>query len=246
MSDLVDRVRYRLAFNAFALWKRNHEPELKLLPALCRRPGIAIDVGAHKGLYTYYLSRLCASVYAFEPIPSLARRLRLGAGRRVRVEEVALSRSRTKRTIKWPAGNFSWSTIEPDNQLEFAESAIHCAEVETRALDDYGLTGATFLKIDVEGHECSVIEGATRTLRESRPNLLVEVEERHKPGALDAVRERLAALDYLGFFLDGQRLRPMSELVPDRDQPLANVSRAGKSGRYINNFVFAPREHQVV
>jgi FkbM family methyltransferase len=242
MSQFLARARSQIALSAFAIWKRDHEPELKLLPSLCSRPGVAVDVGAHRGLYTYYLARLCTVVYAFEPIPALARRLRLATGPRVHVEEVALSQHRAKQQIRWPEGNFSWSTIEAANRLELAEGSILSAEVESRPLDEYRLAGVTFVKIDVEGHECEVIAGATGTLRDCRPNLIVEVEDRHRPGAVAAVAAQLGALDYDGCFLDGGRLRPLAEFSSERDQPRANVSRAGKLGRYINNFVFTPRE----
>lgn len=49
------------------------EPELRLLPQLCARDGIAVDVGASLGYYTAWLDRLCGRCIAFEPIRRMPR-----------------------------------------------------------------------------------------------------------------------------------------------------------------------------
>ena len=36
-----------------------------------------------------------------------------------------------------------------------------------------------FIKIDVEGHELKVIDGAKETIEKHKPNLLIEIEEQH-------------------------------------------------------------------
>jgi hypothetical protein len=70
------------------------------------------------------------------------------------------------------------------------------------------------------------------------PNLMIEIEERHAPGSLYRVSTLLGDIGYFGYYLDGQQLLPISEFDPQRDQ----VRQNGKVGRYINNFLFFPRE----
>ncbi len=167
--------------------------------------------------------------------------LRAHFARRVRVYGVALSDQDGQVEIRVPAGNPSWATIDPRNTLELASSAsIEVITVPTRRLDGYGFAGVGFIKIDVEGHEEMVLRGAVETLRENRPALLVEVEERHNPGCVGRVTAFLADLGYDGFFLDDGRMCPIRDFDASRDQILGNVGVQGKSGRYINNFFFKP------
>ena len=49
--------------------------------------------------------------------------------------------------------------------------------VKVVRLDDEGLGNVGFMKIDVEGHEYEVIDGARALLARCRPNLLVEILE---------------------------------------------------------------------
>jgi hypothetical protein len=46
-------------------------------------------------------------------------------------------------------------------------------------LDSLGLSSCSFIKIDVEGHEIEVIEGAHDTIRALRPRILAEVREKN-------------------------------------------------------------------
>ena len=58
-----------------------------------------------------------------------------------------------------------------------------------------------FLKIDVEGHELSVLEGGRRTLEAHHPTILVECESRHRPdGNIRTVFNLLKSLDYTAAF----------------------------------------------
>ena len=41
-----------------------------------------------------------------------------------------------------------------------------------------------FIKVDVEGHEEEVIDGGFRVIARDHPVLLIEIEERHRHGAL--------------------------------------------------------------
>ena len=76
------------------------------------------------------------------------------------------------------------------------------------------------------------------TLRASRPTLLIEIEERHNPGALQRVTALLGGLGYGGWFLDEGRMRPIGEFDLKRDQNSEHVGLRGRLGRYLNNFLF--------
>src|SRR5690606_11886840 len=48
--------------------------------------------------------------------------------------------------------------------------------VRIAPLDSRGLDEVDFIKIDVEGHELAVLRGASKTIEENRPVILVEVK----------------------------------------------------------------------
>lgn len=163
------------------------EPELRLLPSLCDKTRTALDVGANFGVYTYYLSRFSLDCIAFEPNPvcaSFLRRVRLN---KVSVEEVALSSSEETRELLVPKiGHWhvpSGGHLTRDPQTVPRDEANYYFVKSTR-LDEYGFSQVGMIKIDTEGHETEVILGGIETIRKSRPRILVECEERHKPNAL--------------------------------------------------------------
>ena len=112
--------------------------------------------------------------------------------------------------------------------------------VETRRLDSYDLGKIGFMKIDVEGHEEAVLRGAEQTIMRNRPRLLIEIEERHNPGAIKRVSEYMNSLRYIGTYLSDGIIHPMNMFDLQRDQSIANVDKSGRIGHYINNFMFEP------
>jgi FkbM family methyltransferase len=217
----------------------DREKEIKLLPRLCSEAKIAVDVGGNLGLYVHHFQRLCKSVIVFEPIPALQYHLKQQY-RDIRVEGVALSDAPGQTQLRMPAGNYSWATIATTNNLELADpdAGLTSIEVPVRTLDSYNLDNVGVLKIDVEGHEEQVLRGAIGLLSREKPNIIVEVEERHNPGSVKRVSDFLSGLGYDGFYFYQETLTPIGEFSIERDQQVRNVGTAGKIGRYINNFIF--------
>lgn len=242
-ADLIDVTKGILiktmprTFFDLQMRNKTHEPELQLVSRLLPKGGVAIDIGANEGLWVYHLQQLASRVLAFEPVDHLASRLERKSDENVEVVRYALSNVIGTAELRYPRRQRAWGTIERANRLDRSDREIQVQPVEIRTLDSFALDKVDLIKIDVEGHELSVIEGAMDTLARCRPNLVVEIENDHKPGAVSAVAALLAQAGYDGFFLDGD-LRPICEFDGDRDQNRANVGAFGKSGRYINNFVF--------
>lgn len=203
----------RLMFTLRRLERVNYEREMKLLDILCDPGRTSVDVGAKLGMYTYRLLRHSRDVVAFEPIPVLIDMLRrVFAGRPCRVEGCALSDAPGRTQMRIPYGKngevkFGRSTIEPSNPLAHDDVArVDTIDVELKTLDQCGLREVGFIKIDVEGHELAVLRGAAATLERDRPNLLVESNDHHHPGAVGKLTELLRAQGYRGYFLRKRHL----------------------------------------
>ena len=58
----------------------------------------------------------------------------------------------------------------------------------TLRLDDVTANPVGFVKIDVEGAEALVLSGAENLIRHGKPIFLIEIEERHREGAIAQTR----------------------------------------------------------
>ena len=233
-STLEERLKHALVpgrcyirYRAAKEWWRG-EPEIRLLPSLIDRRRNAIDVGANKGTYSYFLARLARQVYAFEPNPKMFAVLRRTAGRNVTVLPVALSNRSGAATLRIPYGRKGVSN--QGSSLSAAKPMEHFIPlaVERRRLDDLGIRDIGFIKIDVEGHEREVLQGAMETIARDRPTLLIEIEEAHTGVPLMQSIDWVCRLGYDAYFARGGAL-----------QPLVALDRAEHG--YVFNFVFLPR-----
>lgn len=187
--------RWRLPLFHFAHTRLNPvEPEAGCLERFVPAGGVAIDVGANAGLYSYGLARFCKKVHSFEINPAHCRLLRDFAAPNVEIHGVGLSNAPGKKTLYTPVhpGGMileSWASLEPGNcpgAREYLETRVRVAP-----LDEFEFPDCVFLKVDVEGHELQVLEGAENTLRRTRPRILIEVRDSNLAG-VDRLLESLA------------------------------------------------------
>lgn len=213
------------------------------------RPGTILDVGAHDGLLTIPLSRLPgARVIAFEPLPSAHARLAAACAglANVALHRKALGAAPGRLCLSVPVVDGQpaeqWASLAKDYGA-FASVTTETHEVEVITIDSLGLSDLAHMKVDAEGFEQEVLEGARATLRRCRPVLSLELEERHRAGATHDVPALLAALGYeTRFWLDGA-MRPLSAFDPATMQ-VASPDPAifGASDPYVFTFYAWPRE----
>lgn len=230
--------RLRLMQRAWRYRLRHDPAEIRFLLDTLGRGDAAIDVGAHKGAYTWWMARAvgrAGRVFAFEPQPELADRLRRQlTGPRwahVSIEAAAVSEQAGQLDLYVPDDSPS-----PGASLETARSAgakrTHRVRIVTLDGRIPAEVRVRFIKVDVEGHELSVFRGAQRLLTTDRPALLFECEARHHGGgAIASVFDHLRTLGYEGsFFWRGRRL-PL-------DQFRAESHQVEGKEPYANNFAF--------
>lgn len=154
---------------ATEIYRGFHErSEVRILPRLVPRGGIAVDVGAHLGYYTALLSRLVGStgrVLAFEPSPPRFEVLSRVAGslphHNVTLFSCALGSASQTLTLRQVSGSHSGlATLRTG-----ADAGPEDVDVAVRRLDEVLDETNTsrvvdFLKIDVEGFEAEVLAGA--------------------------------------------------------------------------------------
>ena len=201
VADETERlVSPRLTMPALVWAARRGERELDGLAYWVSRDKLALDIGANRGIYTWCLAKLARAVHAFEPNAELAERLRRAVPGAT-VHACALSDREGEGELRLPVvkgiAYDGWATVEPQNRLlAVGPDSVRSIRVPLRTLDSFGLEDVGFVKIDAEGHELAVLRGAERTLARCRPIVLLEVEDRHRPGASEDVSAFLRALGY--------------------------------------------------
>ncbi len=214
------------------------EPEMRLLKYLVSKNDCVIDVGGNRGVYTYKLWKLGAKIEVFEPNPTCLQVLKPWVAKKpdVNLHPVGLSNSEGSVNLHIPIDadgieHDASATIEDTN---FKESRDQLVSIKT--LDGYQFQNVSFIKIDVEGHESQVIEGAQLLLKTSKPALLVEIEQRHNNQSVGEVFQQVLKLGYSGFFLDQNKIIGIEKFDVSEYQSLANFEKS--QGQYINNFLF--------
>jgi FkbM family methyltransferase len=198
-----------------------------------------LDIGAHHGFYTLLCSKRVGAggrVIAFEPSPrerkALLLHLRLNRCRNVSVEGLALSNEETTGKLYVIEGkNTGCNSLRPP----VAVGEMSLLSVRVVRLDEWlrqrKVDRVDFIKLDVEGGELAVLEGAVQLLeRKPRPVILAEVQDvRTQPWGYRAkeIIDHLAQRGYKWF-----------GLLPDGSIEELDVSVSD----FFGNFVAFPKE----
>lgn len=160
---------------------------------------VAVDVGAHVGLWAMHLVKRFDFVHAFEPVPEFRACLSKNLPETNQRVGTVFERKKGNHLI-YPCalgevrGNVSMSINPADTGGTHVKGE---GDVSMHRLDDFDLQDVDFIKIDCEGYEHHVIAGARETLIRCRPCVIVE-QKPHKLGpnfgikgtpAVDLLRE---------------------------------------------------------
>jgi FkbM family methyltransferase len=141
--------------------------------------GLFIDVGANIGLFTVAFSGFFDRTLAIEANPQTFAILQTNVLLRelggVTCLRLAASNSNDSSILFVPAdGNLGGATMNPHQHQSPKTFDIECRPLD-QIIEEYaGETPVGLVKIDVEGHEFSVLQGAQKTLVRNRPVVLFE------------------------------------------------------------------------
>lgn len=173
-----------------------------------------VDVGANIGNHTLYWAMRGADVHSFEPNRQLTDVLlnnakRNGVADRITIHNEALGATEARGTL----------VNETPGNLGAGHISLDDGDVAIRPLDSFNLKDLALIKIDVEGMELDVLQGATQTIRASRPVLIVETLEREQLKSLLEFTGALGYVDWQTFndsptqvFIPSEKIEP-TELI---------------------------------
>jgi FkbM family methyltransferase len=267
-------VKLKYLYRAYRYRFRVDPAEIRFVRQTLQPGQVAVDIGCHKGAYTYWMRRRVGpggAVYAFEPQPTQVAYLRKAFSAmnydNVELVPMALSNKSGEMPLYTTAISSHFATLEIRDVFTRGRPSVGAGagsgdprtageagsekrgarseNVDVTTLDEF-FSGSRrrphFLKIDVEGHELSVLEGGRRMLEQDHPTILVECEARHRPDHdVQPVFSLLESLGYVGsFFHDGARW-PLSQFDVAVHQRLdADSDELPES--YANNFAFEFRK----
>ena len=170
-------------------WSEFERPMPQYLYSCARRwPGLMIDVGANSGFYGLLAAVADPGnrVLAFEPDPPVHEALRqniVANNLQNRITALAMALSSKVGMAALFVPSQEHGLVETSSSLEasFKDSHSEVRQVMVSTLDHFlsasahGPSPVSLIKMDVEGHEASVLDGSHETVARWKPILFVEV-----------------------------------------------------------------------
>ncbi|MEZ5015780.1 MAG: FkbM family methyltransferase [Flavipsychrobacter sp.] len=158
----------------------------KVIKKVCSFNSCCIDVGAHKGevLDTMLQYAPNGTHHAFEPIPDMYKNLveKYAYLKNCNIHGLALSNTTGETSFNYVISNPSYSGLKK-RKYDRPNEKDTIITVKTELLDNIipETYNPTLIKIDVEGGELQVLEGAAKTIKRAKPTIIFE----HGLGASD-------------------------------------------------------------
>jgi FkbM family methyltransferase len=218
----------------------DNEPDLLRFLSVCLTLGgsthdCCIDVGANCGAFSLRVAERFRSgkVISFEPNPAVAALLRhnaeqAGLASQIDVREVALGAVDQSMTLSVAPGDSGGGSIRgtEDSGVQVQQRRLS-SELSVQEWQRVGV-----LKVDVEGYELSVFQGAAELLQQYRPPIVFEVNRSEL--AAHHTKERdlgdfLRQAGYTDFYALGKSLYPIQNGV----HAVSNVVALGPDSRQL-------------
>jgi len=122
---------------------------------------VCLDIGSNIGQWTRPLAKRFKSVVCFEPNPNF--------------RECFEKNIQEKNVLLWPYG---LSDREHKAKQDFNSTVLQQedGDIDCRTLDSFGLTNVDLVKIDVDGFEIPLLNGARETLSKNDPVINIEMK----------------------------------------------------------------------
>ena len=150
---------------------------------LTNRPGVIVDAGANIGTYCLELAIKFpdCKIYAFDPVvptyAELEENIRLNGFTNIESYRIGLGNKECELESEDPDTKGSYgciSLLDKIHQIRGDTDFPKTAMYQIRTLDSFNLSDVSLIKIDVEGMELEVIEGALDTINRCSPMLIFE------------------------------------------------------------------------
>ncbi len=195
----------------------SYDPDFIVLKHLLQPGDVVIDLGAHVGACTKFLSDVVGEtglVYSVEPFPLNFEILQMNVRKlglsNVRLLNCAVSEVSGQLMMEVPTfAEFGESFYDARLVPAGSTSSLRQAIVDVKTVDSLfngGSRPVSFIKCDVEGQELQTLRGARNLIDDDRPLLLLEISLMDE-ATHEEVRQLLAGYDYREFCFENGKLR---------------------------------------
>jgi FkbM family methyltransferase len=140
---------------------------------------VAVDVGAHVGLWSMQLMKLFKQIEAFEPVTPFRECFVANTAVRPFGSKAALCQVNLHALALGDSVGSVTMKVDPFDTGGTHVGAVGAGDAWMCRLDDFELDDVDFLKIDCEGYELEVLKGARDTISRCTPTVIVE-QKPHK------------------------------------------------------------------
>jgi len=252
--ELNNKAKIKLNRNSklteYIVFHNFEEMELIFFELFLTKNDYVIDIGANIGLHSIYCSIAVGDlgkVYSFEPTPNtfkqLADNIELNKLNNVTIYNLGISDSETKLSINTSENYDAWNTFTDISKNANAAMFDKAVEVNVLRLDKWiedekiDFEKIALIKIDVEGWEKFVIQGAIKLLsKPNAPAILIEFDENNTWAAGYLCHELYDFIVFLGykfytFDLQNKILKPESKKL---HYPSQNLIAIKSDSKYLN------------
>ena len=217
------------------------ELEIDIIKNIIKPGTDTIDVGVYRGVHSYEMSKYSLNVHSFEANPiiynDLVETLPL-IKKNIKLYNFALSDKSGEVILKIPIRDKSANKKNYEEYFKMGLATIHENNnfdnfeefsVISKKIDDFKFENKiSFIKIDVEGHEMEVIKGGLDLINKFKPNLMIEIEEKHSKIPIQETINFISNMGYNVFCLKGKEL--------------VNIEMI-KNLNIFNNFIFTYKKN---
>ena len=178
-GDMADGVNKTLMFMSRYKALAWEPATARLVEMLAPRVSGVIDAGSHIGYYPLIVSHVNpeAEVYAFEPNPGTHERLvhNISLNNFSNITPIAGALGDTNTTQKM-FFDFGQSSFVESNRPHAGEGTVHVVTLDSFCEADGKKIDLIIL--DAEGYEPHIIRGGMETIREQKPDIIFEINQR--------------------------------------------------------------------
>ena len=177
MKEIIKRIIKKIPI-AFTQNQRYDAQTKQIINRVCKRDSNCIDIGCHAGEVLDIIRKAApeGKHFGFEPLPHLYNALKTKyKNTSCIISDVALSNVTGVTTFNYVISNPAYSGLKK-RKYDRAGELDTTIDVVTEKLDDVipTETKIDFIKIDVEGGEYLVLEGAIKCLKKNKPIVIFE------------------------------------------------------------------------
>lgn len=210
----------KILFRIMGHWRRKKERALRNSPEISakrillnRNVGIVFDVGGNTGEWTDLINKAIKpkKIYVFEPFPHHYEKLteKYSLIESISIHDIAIGNENGEREFNInsdPRYNHSLLSIDPlsdgwVNVDHTSTKKVQCTTIDQFCID-HKISHISFLKIDTEGADFLVLQGAKRMLENAKIDIVyVEIFLKPLMKGQGSLTEIVSFMEAHGFFL---------------------------------------------